>query len=61
MKRYLAFRGEDYYALGGWHDFIGDYEDLEQAKIAICNISDWGHIVDSTTMKIVWEFPINDQ
>jgi hypothetical protein len=31
MKRYLLFLGWDYYPSGGWGDFVGDYDDPNEA------------------------------
>ena len=50
MKRYLLFRGDDYYPAGGWNDFEGDYSCLEDA-IRAGRRADWFHVVDSET----WE------
>lgn len=58
MKRYLLFSGEDYYPIGGWKDFIGDFDSAEEAKSSlpvpgkmVC--PDWFHIVDTYTKTIV--------
>lgn len=32
MKRYLLFAGDDYYPLGGWEDFQGDFDLCVNAK-----------------------------
>ena len=69
MKRYLLFGGDDYYARGGFHDFITSSDDLEELELlAVCldNISwqhesgygdyltiKWYHIFDSKDKKIV--------
>jgi hypothetical protein len=34
MKRYLAFKYDTYYPLGGMHDFIGDFNTLRVARAA---------------------------
>jgi len=34
MKRYLLFGGDQYYASGGMADYIGDYDDVEEAEMA---------------------------
>jgi flavin-binding protein dodecin len=59
MKRYLVFAGTSYYASGGWLDFIGSAETLEEAaaearrKTDADDCLDWHHIVDAETMTIV--------
>lgn len=30
MKRYLLFKGVDYYPSGGWEDFKGDYDSVDE-------------------------------
>lgn len=47
---YLLFEGEDYYPSGGWHDFKGHFETIEQAKTWLeenysCPCDQWAHIV----------------
>lgn len=37
MKRYLAFAGLSYYPSGGMKDFVGQYDEIEEAKSAILN------------------------
>jgi hypothetical protein len=49
MKRYLLFCGESYYPVGGWDDFVGDFDTVEEAKSATAKASDWAHIVDTDT------------
>ncbi len=34
MKYYLVFAGQDYEAEGGIKDYIGDFEDLDEARQA---------------------------
>jgi hypothetical protein len=57
MKRYLVFTGDVYYAGGGWRDLTDSFDDLDQARLLASHLPDvrWGHVVDSTTMKIVYE------
>ena len=56
-KRYLVFGYDAYYPMGGWNDFIGVYETLEEAKENTKNTNDnkcdFYDIVDIETMKIV--------
>lgn len=37
MKRYLLFRGETYYPNGGWEDFGGEFDSVDEA---ICSMDD---------------------
>lgn len=55
MKRFLAFAGDYYYAMGGWGDFIGSFDSLDDAKAACVArkpespSGHWGSVVDSET------------
>lgn len=54
MKRYLLFTGLTYYPLGGWHDWDGDFDTIEDAKIYISSRRvDWWDIVDTETKEVV--------
>ncbi len=54
MKRYLLFSGDEYYPRGGWDDFQGEYDTLEEAKIIVERQGDdWYHIIDLTTKETV--------
>lgn len=55
MKRYLVFTGGVYYPLGGWDDFQGDYDTLEEAKARVKerHRNDWAQIIDTTTKQEV--------
>ena len=59
MKQFLVFAGLDYYPEGGWSDFIGAYDTLDEAKANCPEIDpftiDWNQIVDLNTHKIVYE------
>lgn len=60
MKRYLLFAGEEYYPSGGWNDFRGAFDTLEEARLAAfeprgCEYGYWFHVVDTQTMKEVDE------
>ena len=35
MKRFLVFCGEDYYPQGGMNDFVGDFDTLEECRVAL--------------------------
>jgi len=52
MKRFLVFSGDTYYPCGGWDDFKGDFESLEEAKEFALRMlkeehEDWTHVVDT--------------
>lgn len=34
LKHYLVFEYPDYYPSGGWNDFIGDFDTIEEARAA---------------------------
>lgn len=62
MKRYLLFAGSTYYPAGGWHDFRGDFDSIEEAKAKIdqdeeasdgWGAYDWSHCIDSQTKEKV--------
>lgn len=47
MKQYLLFAFDDYYPGGGWTDFIGSYETLEEAMNAYKDVRrDYFQVVD---------------
>ena len=56
MKKYLLFSFDQYYPIGGIHDYCGDYDSIEEAKAAWdkaayqCEIYE---IVEHSTMKNV--------
>ena len=63
MKRFLVFRCDDHYPAGGWNDFIGDTDTVENAKRLLAggksNIEVDGHfhIVDTEGLiprVIIW-------
>jgi hypothetical protein len=53
MKRYLLFCGHNYYPHGGWDDFIGSYDTLEEALEDIT--AEWYHVIDGTNGQRVKE------
>lgn len=55
MKRYIVFAGSDYYPGGGWGDFRGDFDTLEEARALIKTLLDydWQQIVDTFTKEEV--------
>lgn len=66
MKRYWLFAGKEYYPNGGMEDYKADFDSVEDAKAAFDSAqaaeekdyrkSDWAHIADSHTGKIVMQF-----
>lgn len=47
-NRYLVFYGNRYYPYGGWEDYKGEFETLEDAKNFIYTLDTcytWAHIV----------------
>lgn len=58
IYRYLLFSGEDYYPLGGWSDFVRDFDTPEEAmgyRVPSSRGSDWAHIVDTEDGDIIYE------
>lgn len=58
MKRYLAFSGTAYFPLGGWGDFDGEFDTIEEAKKTVeenCAkiIDAWGEVVDTEAKKVL--------
>jgi hypothetical protein len=52
VKRFLVFAGDDYYPSGGWHDLVGDFDSLEEARNVATKSEKrghWSHIIDLTT------------
>lgn len=52
MKRFALFAGMHYYPNGGWEDFRGSFDSIEETKEFIGN-NDWFQIVDFTVGEIV--------
>lgn len=56
LKKYLLFAFDNFYPSGGWSDFQGDFETLEEAlkmgKEAGRAFDRW-EIVDSETRKVI--------
>lgn len=55
LKRYLLFAGWVYYPGGGWEDFIGSFDTVEEAKAAIEGSKDWAHIIDKETGEKIFD------
>lgn len=55
MKRYLLFSGEQYYPGGGWTDFGGDFDTVEEAMEAagLSQRYNWAHIADVKLKKVI--------
>jgi hypothetical protein len=56
MKRFLLFAGDTYYPSGGWRDFQGDYESVEDAFRSLArkrSSFEWYQVVDWKTREIV--------
>lgn len=59
MKRYLVFAGQEYYPGGGWMDFRGAFDELQDALVlAKSTVTgelslDWVQVVDLQEMKEV--------
>lgn len=55
MKRYLLFVGDNYYPEGGWNDFRGAFDSIDDAINYVLGLlnRDWWHIVDTHTIQIV--------
>lgn len=63
MKRYLGFAGPKFYAKGGWADFKGDFDTIDEA-VRACETQDpdtglWAHVVDTADLRVImvgdWE------
>lgn len=53
MKRFLLFAYDAYYPGGGWADFKGDFDSLEDAEAAAKTCTeDYRDIIDSETKSI---------
>lgn len=48
----MLFQGNYYYPYGGWGDFSGDFDTMEEAIESIQPMSDWAEIVDIKTKKL---------
>lgn len=71
MNQYIAFGGDKYYPVGGFGDFVGDYETLKEAKAADTfsfvapngkpwQHYEWFHILNVETGEIVYNRKIRD-
>ncbi len=55
MKRYILFCFSAYYPTGGWNDFVGAYDTVEEALAADRSGTEFYQVVDTTTGQIVRE------
>jgi hypothetical protein len=59
MNRYLLFTGYNCYPNGGWEDFQGDYDTIEEAEARVerdklsYQKHEWMQIIDSHTKEEV--------
>lgn len=64
MKRYLLFAGLKYYPYGGWEDYKGEFDSIDEAEKYVqkhfedCN---WFHIVDIETKTVVKDGWLDDK
>lgn len=61
MKRFLLFAFDTYYPNGGWDDFKGSFDTVEEAttqgaKNDEDNVLGNYHVIDSTTGEMVYEW-----
>lgn len=56
MKQFILFGGDQYYPRGGWSDFMGHFDTLNEAVgVALEANEDWWHVLDTETMSKVAE------
>lgn len=63
MKQYLLFAGSNFYPVGGWSDFQGGFDGLDDAlrhlnaqRHDVGTVRfDWAHVADASTGIVVWE------
>lgn len=76
MKRYLTFFGSEYYPFGGMHDFLGDFDTIDEGieaankeiekhistgdDLEMTWETHWAHIYDLTEARRVWSKNDND-
>jgi len=53
MKRFLLFCYDTYYPVGGWGDFIGAFDSVEEAESAIDKTFHYWQIVDMEKLEVV--------
>ncbi len=45
MKPFLLFAGDTYYPRGGWGDYIGGGDTMDEALALLPPDADWHHVV----------------
>lgn len=60
MKKYKLFAGEQYYPIGGYEDFKGNFDSLEEAMQSFDNTREaycgqWAHIVCDDVIIMITE------
>ena len=53
LKRYLLFMYDNYYPSGGWSDFRGDFDTVEEAYAFVHPGYDFYDIVDTTIKETI--------
>lgn len=56
IRRYLVFSGHRWYPDGGWSDFRGSFDTVEEAERAVPtgdSNDGWAHIVDTEAAGVV--------
>ena len=55
MKQFLLFAGDQYYPNGGWGDFEGSFDSIDEAKVAEKALPghDWFQVVDTASGEVV--------
>ena len=60
MKRYMLFAYAGYYPSGGWNDFRGSFDSVDEALVALKSLdreeysrAEFWHIIDSETLEYV--------
>lgn len=57
MKRFLLFAYDSHYPAGGWGDFMGSFDTLDEARAAYSKPErrpDWCQVVDGQTGEIAF-------
>ena len=52
LQQFIVFAGDNYYPGGGWDDFQGSYETLQEALTEAPALGEWWHIVDTKTGEV---------
>jgi len=61
LKRYLLFGGGSLISSdGGWGDFCGSFDTIDQAKEYVDESEAWASIVDGEISEIVWSYIRDD-